>query len=330
MRSMKWKRKVLAAWMVVMSAVWFYGPTMAVAQVVPGTGYKLSETGDDFEKEDWEFVPNWPKASQNLNGDTQHPLGEVNNGRWYESAYRGAPDIVRRVPTPAGGIPGSKGSLLLQTKFPGIPNMITRQQQQDDFLCNVNGIVGALPVSLTPSVVARVKIPEWKEFEQRTGSSFGFRADCEGTMTKSGSKDGLFGKKMFSRTVQDAYWPGFFIQYNCKATGQYDRDSAIILIRSDEMGRDLFGPTITEPGWWTLGMTFSPDGRVHYYASPGVDRLTQQDYITSQSPYGARTQHMTTFFFNVVTMDDGRTWSTPWVVDDPEVYVLHRPAVQQQ
>ncbi len=327
MRIMDWKHRMLTAWMVVIAAMWLYGPLVAQAQVVPGTGYKLTEVGDDFENEAWEFVPNWPKASQNLNGDTQHPLGEVNNGRWTESAYRGAPDIVRRVPTPPNGFPGSKGSMLIQTKFPGIPNMITRQQQQDDLLANVNSIVGSLPSSWTPSVVTRVYIRPWSEMEQRTGSSFGFRADCEGMMVKHDTVSSkVFGRnKMTSRMVYDAYWPGFFIQYNCKATGQHDRDSAIILIRSDELGRDLFGPTITEPGWWTLGMSFTPDGRVHYYASPGTDRLTQADFITSQNPYGSRTDRFNTFFFNVVTQDDGKTMSTGWIVDDPEVFVLHRP-----
>ena len=325
MRITDWKERLSATLMVVVAALWLYGPLVAQAQVVPGTGFKLTEVADDFENEAWEFTPNWPKASQNLNGDTQHPLGEVNNGRWYESAYRGAPDIVRRVPTPPGGIPGSKGSLMLKTKFPGIPNMITKQQQQDDFLCNVNGIAGSLPTAWTPSVVTRVYIPPFAEWEQRTGSQFGFRADCEGMMSKPDtSPKGFFKKGGGMRRVQDAYWPGFFIQFNSKASGQYDRDSAIILIRSDELGRDLFGPTITEPGWWTLGMSFTPDGRVHYYASQGVDRLTQADFVTSQNPYGAHTDRFTTFFYNVVTMDDGKTWSTGWIVDDPEVFVLHR------
>jgi hypothetical protein len=34
---------------------------------------------------------------------------------------------------------------------------------------------------------------------------------------------------------------------------------------------------------------------------------------------------MKTFFFNVCTHDTGRTWSTPWVIDDPKVYFVQRP-----
>jgi hypothetical protein len=28
------------------------------------------------------------------------------------------------------------------------------------------------------------------------------------------------------------------------------------------------------------------------------------------------------FFFNVANWDSGRTWSTPWVIDDPKVFVI--------
>jgi hypothetical protein len=72
-------------------------------------------------------------------------------------------------------------------------------------------------------------------------------------------------------------------------------------------------------------MSFTPDGMVHYFASPGVDDLTMDDHITSQFPYGYRTEQLKTFFFNVCTRDDGKTWSTPWVVDDPKVYFAKRP-----
>ncbi len=296
----------------------------ADAQVVPGSGFKINEVADDFEDESWGYTPNWPKASQNLDGQTRPELGEATNGRWYESGYRGQPDVIKRVATPAGGLPGSKGALLLRSKFTGIPDMITRKQQQDDFLANVNGITGAIGVQYSPSVVTRVFLPPWDQWEQRTGASFGFRADLEGLMTEKEERRGLFGIRLKAKKKVDAYWPGFFIQYNCKKDPRNEDDSALILIRSDDKGRDLFGPYITQTGWWTFGMSFTPDGRVHYYASPGVDRLTQADYITSAKPYNAQAQRLVTFFYNVVSMDDGKSWSTPWIVDDPEVYVLRR------
>jgi hypothetical protein len=48
------------------------------------------------------------------------------------------------------------------------------------------------------------------------------------------------------------------------------------------------------------------------------------DHITSQYPYGYRTELLKTFFYNVCTKDDGKTWSTPWVIDDPKVYFVKR------
>ena len=60
------------------------------------------------------------------------------------------------------------------------------------------------------------------------------------------------------------------------------------MVRANRNGSDFKGPQITTTGWWTLGMSFSADGQVHYYAKPGVEDLTQDDYITSQYPYGYR------------------------------------------
>ncbi|MEO9591893.1 MAG: hypothetical protein ABJG45_09980, partial [Rhodopirellula bahusiensis] len=78
----------------------------------------------------------------------------------------------------------------------------------------------------------------------------------------------------------------------------------------------------------TLGMSVTPDGMVHYYASPGVEDLTEEDYITSQFPYGYEAERMRTFFYNVCSADDGRRWSTSFVVDDPKVFLV-RPKGKQ-
>jgi hypothetical protein len=80
---------------------------------------------------------------------------------------------------------------------------------------------------------------------------------------------------------------------------------------------------ITKTGWYTLGMSVTPDGMIHYYAKPGVTPLTQGDHLVSKLAYGVRVENFNTMFFNIVNQDDGRTWSTEWIVDDPEIYVLH-------
>ena len=89
--------------------------TNAPAQLVPGTGTKLDKVGDDFEDPEWSWVSNAPKSSDEQDHQVRLPGGFSRNGRWAESALRGAPDIAKRVPTPAGGIPGSEGALLMRT-----------------------------------------------------------------------------------------------------------------------------------------------------------------------------------------------------------------------
>lgn len=294
--------------------------------VVPGRGQKVKEVGDDFEDEAWEYLANGEKASTNIDHQDRLPAGISRNNRVYESTYRGQPDIVKRVETPPGGLPGSKGALLMRSRQTGIPGYPSRKQQQDDLLINVSSMLGSpVPVSVNPSVVTRVYLPPFDQWEKRTGTHFGFRAELETTIFESKSRK---RKELFSSiksyTKIEPYWPGFFIQFNSRFDGKNKEDSAIILIRSGDRGEDLFGPTITKTGWWTFGMSFTSDGSVHYYASPGVDPLTEKDHIATTRPYGHSAQRLNTFFYNVVNNDDGRTWSTEWIVDDPSLYYYSR------
>jgi len=291
---------------------------VAEAQLVPGTGVRNTEVGDDFEDPEWRFDSQFPKSSSNLDGQERQPAGMSANNRLYESTYRGVPDVVERIPTPPGGIPGSQGALLIRSLWTGVPGRPSFEQQQDDLMINVETRIGGYtPVARGPSIVTRVYLPPFQYWERRTGTSFGFRADVEGYKPQ---QQVMFRRRM-NQPEMEFYWPGIFIQFNSKASG-YAEDSATLLIRADERGQDIIGPQIKEPGWWTLGMSFTPDGRVHYYARPGVEKLTAADHIASTYPYGFRCERFHTFFFNVVNRDDGRTWSTPWIVDDPELYFL--------
>ena len=102
--------------------------------------------------------------------------------------------------------------------------------------------------------------------------------------------------------------------------GKATKDSAFLTVRAGPSGRDIPGAKITTPGWWTFGMSFSPDGQVHYFHHAGIAPLTTADHVTSQYPYGSRCQRFDTMFFNVVSGDNG-AWSTPWIIDDPSIYV---------
>lgn len=289
--------------------------------VVPGTGIKIKEVGDDFEDDKWTWTNNLPKASANIDEEVRYPAGTASNNKLYESTYRGQPEVIKRIKTPEGGLAGSKASLLMRSLETGIPSRPSFKQQQDDVMLNVNYIVGGLSVARTPQFVVRVYMPEWEYWEKRTGSTFGVRADCVTTVPERSAGRGWFSRRISGTKVEN-YWPGLFVQHNMPVDPKKDKHSAVILIRGDKLGHEITGPTITKPGWWTMGMSFTPDGAVHYYAREGVGDLRPKDHITSQYPYGFRCETVNTFFFNVSNGDDGRTWSTPWVVDDPMVYVL--------
>jgi hypothetical protein len=289
-----------------------------VAQVVPGTGTRIAY--DDFEDASWSYELNLPKASSNLDNQERQPGGISSNNRWYESSLRGEPDIVKRVPTPPGGLPGSKGSLLMRTLNSGVPSYHTYKFQQDDLVMNASLTTGGyISPARTPSVVCRVYLPPFEQWEQRTGTSFGFRVDVVGTFHKN-EGGGRWWRRGPTASVEP-FWPGFFIQFN-KGDGQ-TKDSATLLIRGDEYGHEIPSMQITKTGWYTLGMSFTPDGVIHYYAKQGVKPLTQADHLVSKIAYGTRVENFNTLFFNIVNQDDGRTWSTEWIVDDPEIYVLH-------
>ncbi len=293
--------------------------------VVPGTGTLLTGVADDFEDPSWKYIPNDPKSTEENDENQRTPTGKSSNGRWYEGIKRGHPDVVKRVPTPEGGLPGSEGALMLQSKFTGIPGRPSGEMQQDDFVANVQyRMKRRVDVAEVPSVTTRVYLPPVAEWEHRNGPHFGFRLALETTALVE--KDGLFGFKK-REMDNEVYWPGMFIEFKSKAITKDEHDYASIRIRGNARGGDFAGPQITTTGWWTLGMSVTPDGMVHYYASPGIDDLTEEDYITSQYPYGYQAERFRTFFYNICSADDGRRWSTAFIVDDPQVF-LARPATR--
>ncbi|MCA9246252.1 MAG: hypothetical protein KDA42_04025 [Planctomycetales bacterium] len=290
--------------------------------VVPGSGQKVIQVGDDFEDVDWKYSFNLPKSSNNIDKQTRYPLGKSANGRWVESSLRGQPDVIERVPTPPFGLAGSDGALLMRSIQTGIPGRYTNELQQDDLLLNIaGGMGGTTSPGFSPNCVVRVFLPPFEAWEDRTGTSFAMRLGLRAYVTKQEKSGGFFGGSRSSRTLEP-YWPGMFIRFNSSTDGNIEEDSAQLIIRARENGSDVWGPKITQTGWWTIGMSVTPDGRVHYYASPGVEDLTQEDHIASFFPYGYRCEAFNNFFFNVANGDNGRVWSTPWVIDDPSFYIL--------
>lgn len=280
------------------------------AAPVPGAGVPVPQVGDDFEDPNWTYDANLPKNSADIDHKSRNPGGRSRNGRWYEGTDRGQPDVVRRVDTPEGGIPGSTGALLIQSRFTGIPGRPDGKRAQDDLFFGVRERLGqSISVSRTPSVVVRVFLPPIEEWEQSTGSSFGFRATVRGLNEK--------------KKETEPYWPGMFFRLNSSGDRNYKGNTAYLVIRASEPGGDYSKMPVKETGWWTLGMSFSPDGRIHYFARPGVEDLTSADRVASHYPYGFQCTQFINVFFDVFNRNDGQHWSTGWVIDDPTVYATN-------
>ena len=110
---------------------------------VPGTGAKIDYARDNFEEPDWRFVHNMPKSSSELNDRTYGPLAYSVNRRWAEGPERGQPDLLKVIPTPSGGLPGSTQALQISTLRSGIPGVNTNDVQQDDLIMNVAARIGS-------------------------------------------------------------------------------------------------------------------------------------------------------------------------------------------
>jgi hypothetical protein len=208
-----------------------------------------------------------------------------------------------------------------------VPGYSSRDVQQDDLIvvC-ISRLGGSIPISEVPNCVVRVYLPPAERWEQRTGPHFGFRLGV--TTTTHTASTGLFSRG--SEATSEPYWPGMWIHFRKESDRQGEQqDAAFIKVRGDQRGRDFHVLNIPESqfGWWTLGMSITPDGMVHYYARPGVDPLTTADHLTSQYPYSFRAERFRTFFFNICNRNDGHTWSTPFVIDDPQLYLVHASRV---
>ena len=275
---------------------------------VPGAGEFLANCCDDFEDPNWSYATKLPKSSEEQDGQQRGPGGRSSNGLWQEGGKRGTPDVVKRIATPPGGIDGSSGALMFATKNSGIPGRISNSQQQDDLLMKFDNRLGrSIPIAWQPSCTVRVYLPPFEQWENRDGASFGMRADCRGRKPDGSS---------------DAYWPGMFWLFRSETSRNNDQDFAQLTVRAGTRGNDIRSHKVYEPGWWTMGMSFTSDGQVHYYASPGVDDLTADDFLMSNFPYNYRCQTFNNFFFNVANWDSGKSWSTSWTIDDPKVFVI--------
>ncbi len=299
----------------------------AWADPPPGSGRLLTEYGDTFEEPDWIYNYNNPKLHNqfhdpgsgwvNVIPARNQPLGGSANGRWQEGTVRGHPDIVEQVRTPRRGLRGSRHALRLQTRNSGTPGRTEGTVQQDDLIQRLNGQQYNLPLGKGLSVVTRIYLPKLKHWEKRQGYHIGFRVGVSGH--KAGAKPG-----------SEDYWPGiwFWLQQN----GNGKNDHFRLVLRSNNEGQDVMATEkkYTRTGWWTIGMTFNTDGSISYYASPGVDDLTDDDLlifregsqsrVATYTPYNIIFDDLDYLFFSLANIDG--EWSTEFIVDDVSVYAV--------
>ncbi len=295
---------------------------------VPGTGTKIDYVGDDFEDPEWKFIHNMPKSSREQNERTYGPMAYSKNKRWQECPERGQPDVVKVIDAPPGGLAGSEKALQISTLRSGIPGLNTNDVQQDDLILGISTRIGStIRASEAPNCVVRVYLPEPSLWENRSGPHFGIRLGVRTTAMKPREGFLAFGSSM----QNEPYWPGIWIHFNSETSRGNEQDSAFLKIRSNSRGNDFKSKDIPieQFGWWTFGMSVTGDGRIHYFAKPGIEDLTMADHLTSQLPYGYRAERLSSFFFNICNHNTGRSWSTPFVIDDPEVFVVNSARIEQ-
>jgi hypothetical protein len=220
------------------------------------------------------------------------------------------------VPTPAGGIAGSRGALKIQTLNSGVPGTTSHKMEQDDLIMACSSKVGAISTSRNPNCVTRIYLPPFEQWENRSGSHFGYRVDLKTTTTETEKKFLFISKKK----KQEDYWHGFFIEFHSSHDGKYKEDEAVLLIRGNNLGQEVKSLKLS-PGWWTLGMSVGGDGQVHFYGKQGVANLTAGDHLYSSFPYNYKAEYFATHLYNSCNQNDGSTWSTPIIIDDPAIFV---------
>ncbi len=302
----------------------------AAGGLVPGTGTLIDYVGDNFEDPSWSFVHNLPKSSREQDERLRSPTGKSTNGRWIEGPERGHPDHMKVVKNPSGALPGSEYGLLVRTLNSGIPGYRSNDVQQDDLIANCISRLGmSIPVRDMPSAVVRVYLPPADQWENRTGPQFGFRISTSTTVTELASPGRGFFSSSRTTTKQEPYWPGLWIHFKSETSRNVEEDSAFLAYRGNRQGRDIRCKEITADqfGWWTLGISVTGDGQIHYYAKQGVEDLTAADHITSQFPYSFHAERFRTFFFNACNKNNGKSWSTPFIIDDPQLFVVNSSQV---
>ncbi|GEM_PF-3324978 len=222
------------------------------AQSITANHVRVDEISDNFDDPSW----NYNYAAQSSA-----------NGKWRES-FRGVPETLQRVATPAGGPAGSTGALSIRS----VDNGKDAYRTQDDFLTrDYSASMGRYPARADlPIITTQVYLPPVSELEADWFIA-GFR-------TEARSND-----RMGSGNAVGYYYPSIWINYYPQSgQGHISQTSPYLSVRlGDGFSSDTLpaSPYLPNTGWWTLGLSFDEAGIAYYYARSGTDELTSSDII---------------------------------------------------
>ena len=130
-----------------------------------------------------------------------------------------------------------------------------------------------------------------------------------------------------SSTEVEPYWPGMWIHFRANAHQEHQGRHGL-----HRRPRRPHGPRLPRP----RDRPSSAGGRSACRSPPTAWCTTTPAPASTSSPppttsrrsipYSYTARDFRTYFFDVCNRNDGRTWSTPFVIDDPKLYVVRTPA----
>ncbi len=215
----------------------------ALAQL-PDAGFRVEPLCDDFEAANWSF-----NLTTNISS----------NGLWYGSP-RGAPEVMTRVATPAGGPAGSVGALSLRTRY--VEQIPSTANDQEDLVfqpyTSLPGLGRNLLRAEKPSYSVRVKLPPIATWAEGY-TVFGFRVAARDPNHTGNSVGEYYPSLLLARSGTTAY-----------VLARVGDGS----IADQDVGRFTQANLDAGSGWMSLGLRWDDDGRTRYHA-----QFTALDFI---------------------------------------------------
>lgn len=174
----------------------------------------------------------------------------------------------------------------------------------------------SLDASERPSAVTWVWLPPFQEWPTGVNAS-GFREWLGFRVTAHDANLQFTG---------GLYFPGIYVSTD-------DAGPCLIARVGDGYAEDVTIGRISVSGWWTLGLSWSDQGRTEFYAAPGRVALTNENLLhttpTFSDPEANRSidQLVGNFWALRMTYPPTGQLSPNWLIDFDRVYVGVTPAM---